>query len=383
MVYFMRTVPTGFIEPALKLFDELVLQGFQSFFPYKLDASIIAQIRLDLSSGGLGLRSTVAHQPAAFLSSLSAALPMMQSLFSESPKYSTDLLANTKGLVIAVLPIGCNLSLNPVPPQKVLSRFVNDSLCAKLVSSFSSDCDKARLLACSAPHASSFLSAIPLSYLGTKFTSAEWNVVVAFRLGVRLILEPNTCCPSKGCGKLMDPLAHHALRCKSGGDRVKRHNLLRDFFFRQCAAAQMSPLLEPLHLLRNCGARPADWAVPDVMAGRTLCCDLAVTDPLQVKFVSDAAKTPCKAAERYGVEVKLAKYSDLLARNKDIVFWPIIIESFGGYNSKSLLFFKLLSNWLCQRDPSVDRSSLSSSLFQRASCILQRANAKALLARIY
>jgi hypothetical protein len=43
------------------------------------------------------------------------------------------------------------------------------------------------------------------------------------------------------------------------------------------------PLFEPLHLLRNCGARPADWAVPDVMAGRTLCCDLAVTDPLQAE----------------------------------------------------------------------------------------------------
>jgi hypothetical protein len=53
----------------------------------------------------------------------------------------------------------------------------------------------------------------------------------------------------------------------------------------------MGPVLEPLNVVRNSGVRPADWLVPDVMGGRFLACDLAVTDSLQAKFVADAAVT--------------------------------------------------------------------------------------------
>jgi hypothetical protein len=48
----------------------------------------------------------------------------------------------------------------------------------------------------------------------------------------------------------------------------------------------------------------------------SLCVDVAVTDPLQVKFVDGAARSSSFAANEYA-KVKLAKYSDLISRKSD------------------------------------------------------------------
>ena len=63
-----------------------------------------------------------------------------------------------------------------------------------------------------------------------------------------------------------------------------RHNALRDFVYQQAKSAQMNAEKEPLHLLQNCGA-PADVILPNVLGGRSVCVDVAVTDPLQKKMV--------------------------------------------------------------------------------------------------
>ncbi|MCL4419673.1 hypothetical protein M1146_06285, partial [Patescibacteria group bacterium] len=126
--------------------------------------------------------------------------------------------------------------------------------------------NKARIIASCRPHAADFLFAPPIASLGLKLTSSEWNAAVAYKLGLQ-VFELPIMCGAKGCLRKMDLLGHHAMRCGTEGDRIKRHNQLRNFFYKQCQLAQMQPVLEPPNLFRNCGLRPADWGIPDYRPG--------------------------------------------------------------------------------------------------------------------
>jgi hypothetical protein len=129
--------------------------------------------------------------------------------------------------------------------------------------------------------------------------------------------------------------------------------------------------------------RPADFMVPNVLGGKSLCCDLAVTDPLQDKYVHRAATSQCFSANDYAVNVKMKKYSDMINRHKDtLVFFPMVVETFGAWSQKAVDFFKLLVNWLSHRDSNTARSIIHLNLMQRLSCILQRGTARMLLNRI-
>jgi hypothetical protein len=76
------------------------------------------------------------------------------------------------------------------------------------------------------------------------------------------------------------------MRCGTEGDRVVRHNNLRNLFFKECQKALVAPVLEPTNLVRNCGERPADWGIPDYRPGRFMAYDVAVTDPTLSKPMS-------------------------------------------------------------------------------------------------
>ena len=82
--------------------------------------------------------------------------------------------------------------------------------------------DKASLLSISSPHAAAWLSSLRLNL---HLEPAEFQTAVKWWLGIAVTDNP-VCplCPSHA----LDPLGHHALTCKHGGDVVSRHNRLRD-----------------------------------------------------------------------------------------------------------------------------------------------------------
>jgi hypothetical protein len=147
----------------------------------------------------------------------------------------------------------------------------------------------------------------------------------------------------------MDVYGRHALRCGTAGDRTKRHNQLRNFFFTSSVKACLSPILEPTHLLRNCGLKPADWCIPDFTPSKPLACDIAVTDPLRADILHISSISQTGAAQEYGVKVKEAKYCHLI-ENEDIIFKPIIVETYGGWNTHAVDFIRYLSRNLVQRE---------------------------------
>ena len=99
----------------------------------------------------------------------------------------------------------------------------------------SSTADKARLLSVSSPHASSWLSAIPSPSLGLILDPNEHQMAIKWWLG--LDTSPGSP-PCALCSEhALDPLGHHALTCKRGGDAVSRHNMLRDVVLQTCHRA--------------------------------------------------------------------------------------------------------------------------------------------------
>jgi hypothetical protein len=376
MVYFMRTVPYGYLDESAKKFDEVILSALSRLINFKISPSAYSQLSLSVSNGGMGLRKVSDHHPAAFFASIRACLA--------SVRLSTKLvgLRSVKLMTIAEQQISSLISseLVSLRTQAAISDALDKASAQRLFDS-SSLSDRARLLSSSAPHAGDFLLCPPIAHQGLKLSPNEWCFAVAYKLGLQVLPSPVSC-SANGCNAVMDCQGLHAMRCGTEGDRVVRHNNLRNFFFKECQKALVAPVLEPTNLVRNCGERPADWGIPDFRPGRFMAFDVAITDPTQQAYVVGASSTKSFAADSYAVNVKMAKYSHALSTDPSLMLTPIVAETFGAWNKASYDFIADLSRWLAARDPSSSLSAIRSKLFQRVSVILQRANARMLMSRI-
>ena len=120
--------------------------------------------------------------------------------------------------------------LDGVMHQRSLSGKIEDQYLSVLLDKVSLP-NKARLLSISSPHAAAWLSVIPSLRLNLHLEPAEFQVAVKWWLGIAVTDIP-VCsfCPYHA----LDPLGHHALTCKHGGDVVSRHNRLRDVLLESC-----------------------------------------------------------------------------------------------------------------------------------------------------
>jgi len=375
MVYFMRTVPFGSLVKSSVKFDSMIIDCLSNLINFKLNTGACIQLSLGLNYGGLGIRRVSDHHAAAFFASIRSCLPSIRLCTGLSADRSIEWMNNSQtSLVPNIIQ-----DLTPLKSQSAISEAIDKVSFNKLLDSLL-PVDKARILSASAPHAGDFLVCPPIALLGLKLSPQEWSLAVAYRLGVEVLPSPSFC-TAKGCNSEMDRKGLHAIRCGCEGDRIRRHNLLRNFFFHECKKAMMDPLKEPKNLIRNSEMRPADFGIPDYRPGIFMAYDVAVTDPSQTYYVSKSSSVSGHAAEAYSI-LKLSKYSDALDRDVTLDLTPLIVESFGRWSSSSLIFFRSLSLWLAARNPSSSATIIKSRLFQKASIILQRSNAKMILSRI-
>ena len=94
----------------------------------------------------------------------------------------------------------------------------------------------------------------------------------------------------------LDPLGHHAITCKHGGDAVVCHNALRDVFAQFCHRAQLGGQLEVGHGSGSDSShsQPADILVPNWLSGKPAA--LTVVSPLNSKALNEAGATGGSAA---------------------------------------------------------------------------------------
>ena len=238
--------------------------------------------------------------------------------------------------------------------------------------------DKARLLSVSSPHASAWLSVVPSPGLGLSLDPNEHQMAIKWWLGLNTSPGSPPCalCPEHP----LDPLGHHAVTCKRGGDAISRHNKLRDVVLQTCHRACISAKAEAGsglgHELRN--TRPADILASNWLCGKPAAFDLTVVSPLNPTFISEAGRTAGSAA----VAAELRKHSANDAKCSELGWTciPLVAESYGAWGSEAVQAFSRLASYLATRTNS-PKSKVVCSLYGRLNLTLVRANARALLLR--
>ena len=85
--------------------------------------------------------------------------------------------------------------------------------------------------------------------------------------------------------------------CGGNGDRISRHNNIRDVLFSAAQSAALGPRKEAPGITPNSSARPADILLPNWSRGRQAALDVSVISPLQQLTLSEAAVTPGHALQ--------------------------------------------------------------------------------------
>ena len=97
------------------------------------------------------------------------------------------------------------------------------------------------------------------------------------------------------------------ISCGWGGERIARHNLIRDVLYNTCSSAALGPTREDRAILPGTEARPADILLPGWSGGKDTALDITVVNPLQTAFINQSAAFPGHAL-RKAYERKMTRH---------------------------------------------------------------------------
>jgi len=78
----------------------------------------------------------------------------------------------------------------------------------------------------------------------------------------------------------MDVFGHHASVCPTKGDRIRRHNVLRDIIYEIFALLHLGVLKKTPPIFPSSSEKLADIYVPNYSLGKDLGLDVVVSCPL-------------------------------------------------------------------------------------------------------
>ena len=117
--------------------------------------------------------------------------------------------------------------------------------------------------------------------------------------------------------------------CGGNGDRIARHNAIRNVLFSAAQYAALAPTKEAPSLVPGSLSRPADILLPQWSHGRPAALDVSVISPLQHLTLTGAASAPGYALR---VRVRRKMPSNLPAcRSAGVDFLPIAVKTLVGW----------------------------------------------------
>ena len=208
-----------------------------------------------------------------------------------------------------------------------------------------------------------------------KLSPKEFRVSVQYRLCKRVFSGSGPC---TACQRESDMFGDHAIGCAYEGERIARHNHLRDALFETARQASLGPAREERALLPGNDARPADVFLPGWSAGRDAALDVTVVSPLQAQLRRRASEEAGSASEHRYIE-KLGRYHEVCER-EGIHFLPIVVETLGGWHRGAVDTLTKLGRQLASHTGREEAETVR-HLFKRLGILLVKGNAALLLSR--
>ena len=194
-------------------------------------------------------------------------------------------------------------------------------------------------------------------------------MLVKYRLGIPLYLLAGPC---PACSRDSDHLGDHAMCCGTGGERIARHNHLRDSLHATAVSAALGPKKEERFLIPGRDRRPGDVFIPHWTGGRDTALDVTVINPLQLATVVEAATTPGYALD-LAYKRKMREVEEA-CRRQGIFFLPMALESLGGWHDVAVEQVRKLGGALAQHTGE-EEGVVKQRLFQKLSIQLMKGNA--------
>ena len=351
----------------LQDFDMAVKESVEEVMGTPLPPHQWDQACLPISLGGLGLRSAVSHGAAAYIASVGDSELLVQDIRGHHQGVDGE-----RALTSLNLHLGQVLSIEEARAlsQKALSGLIDCEAASRLKEAATGTRDKARLNCVSRQGAGDWLSALPSKALGLHLRKSEFILALRYRLGLPVFLQEGEC-PMPRCRGHGDKYGDHAISCAIGGERIAKHNHVRDALFQAAAQAALGPQKEPPGLLPGSDDRPADILLPIWSQGKDTALDITVVNPLQGALIDQVAQDG-EAGVRHAFNAKMAKYDDRCAAEA-ISFIPMAVDTYGGWHGAALHVITKLGRQLA-RQLGKEEEEVTRQLRQRLSVLLTRDN---------
>ena len=235
--------------------------------------------------------------------------------------------------------------------------------------------EMARIFSLSLPYAGAWLNVTPSPALGLHLRPSEFVVSVKYRLGMNIFRSEGKC---TACPHQSDKRGDHAISCGYEGERIARHDHLRNALFNTCSQACLGPTREVRDLVPGSEARPADLFLPNWTAGQDTALDVTVVNPLQISMVQNAAVTPGYALTK-SFDRKVAKHGES-CQQAGVCFTPLPFETLGGWHEKTVSEVKKIASSLSRHTGASEGETIS-DVIQRLSILVIKGNAALLLNR--
>ena len=131
-------------------------------------------------------------------------------------------------------------------------------------------------------------------------------------------------------------MGDHQVGCGRNGDRIHRHDAIRDTLFSAAQSAALAPRKEVPSLIPGSSSRPADIFLPNWCRGRPAALDVTVISALQSATLSGAANTQGFALQ-VGEQRKMAVHNEA-CQAEGVSFIPMVAESLGGWSEEAIQY---------------------------------------------
>ena len=274
IVFLLRSTDQTQHQDLWATFDDLIRDTLNQILGSSINDKQWAQAQRPLVMWVLGAGGAVEHSAGAFFISVHASESMKEGLLPHG-----NVQVDTISAMALLREKVDELAFEEVPEmtQKTTSLEIDKNLKVRLAQSLTDKRDKARIASLGLQHAGDWLNVIPSPVLGLHVRPQEFRYSVLYRLGAPIYPSAGPC---PACKRDSDRYGDRAIVCGSHGERIARHNQLRDAIYQVAASANLAPRKEENALLPGTNARPADVFIPNWTGGRDTALDVTVVSPM-------------------------------------------------------------------------------------------------------